>query len=275
MHPFRRFARAAALVFVFVALPAAADDAVRPATVSAAQEAADLKVVEAAMGAFNDGGFRALAEHLPALKDVVAHAPASYPKVDRRGDPIVVHTSDERESLMFMLGAAGDSARGTGDGRSTTVSPNTYPTACLILAAYAVENRQYEEALKWLDIGLAIQPGNPDLALEKATALLQLHRAAEGAELLKDVIAHLEDWPLADKSRLYRNLGIAYADIDKFDEAEAALRESIRLEPNNPRARAELEYVARRRAGAPPTQASVVLANPPPAEQPGETGKQD
>jgi len=140
--------------------------------------------------------------------------------------------------------------------------------ASLLLGAYSDEMHRFEEGISWLDRGLALQPREQQLVLEKATALGQLRRFDEQIALLQ---AELNDEFAAlsiDKSRYQRNLGVALIDANRLDEAEAALRESIRLEPNNPRAENELRYVAQLRAGGQRTDATMAhigdtSANPP------------
>lgn len=253
----------AALALAFAApVSANAADAlaVQAVAVDPAQEGADFKIVQEAIAAFQSGGFPALGRHIDRLKAVAGHAPASYPKIDRRGRLIIVHVSDQQESLALTMTAL----MGAPPGSSVSGAPNVYPLVFQLLGFYAQEQRNHEEAVMWLDRGLKMQPYNPDLTLEKATALLSLHRAAEGAAIVEDLLKHLGEWPLVDRSRIYRNLGISYADIDKFDQAEAALNESIRLQPNNPRARQELEYVKHRRAGAPAVEAGISVIHPTP-----------
>jgi tetratricopeptide (TPR) repeat protein len=219
--------------------------------VAASKEAADQQIVESAMNDANTGGYSALARHLEALRGVLAHAPACYPEVERQGDKIIVRSDVDSSAVLALLVASAAQHENV----SVVRGVNPYAYASLLLGAYSNEMRQFDEGVAWLDRGLALQPHEQHLVLEKATALGQLRRFDEQVALLQ---GELDD-PFAslslDKARYERNLGIALIDANRLDDAEAALRESIRLQPNNPNAEHELEYIARLRAGGQRTTA--------------------
>jgi len=229
----------------------------------AAREAADQRIVDETIRASNSGGYAALATHLDALRDVLAHAPSCYPEVERRGDDVIVRSDADSSAILALTVVA------AGQHRNTRVvrGPNPYGNASLLLGAYSNEMRNFEDAIAWLDRGLALQPREQHLVLEKATALGQLRRFDEQVALLQ---AELNDpWASLslDTARFQRNLGIALIDLNRLDEAEAALREAIRLQPDNPRAENELRYLAQLRAGGQRTTASMghVGEDAPPA----------
>jgi tetratricopeptide (TPR) repeat protein len=265
-------AAATAWLAIFVpCTPAAAQDAAVPAIVlsqcdadPSASEAADQNVVAEATAAISRGGYATLAQHLPALREVMARAPSCYPLIERRGDRIIVRTDDPEEYLV-LTALASQAAQDAGIGDvGTAMQANTYPMASLLLAAHAVEVRQFDHAIAWLDAGLALQPHNQYLILERVAALMGLRRFADAATLLQ---ASLDNGAMAltlNRPRFLRSLGVALIDLGRLDEAEAALRESIRLQPDNPTAQAELDYVAQLRSGG----AQRDLRFTSPAQQP-------
>ncbi|MEJ0061349.1 MAG: hypothetical protein WDM79_18080 [Terricaulis sp.] len=228
------------------------------------QEAADQRTVEAAIAAFQRGGFAALRENLGALRAVLDHAPACYPAIERRGDDVIIRADDPSNVMILstLLTAAVQ-------GRATTVTtrPNTYPSASLILGSYASETGQYAEALVWLDRGLALQPLEQGLTLEKATALAALHRPAEAVAILQAVLDDPAQSLTLDRARFLRNLGIHLIDLNRLDDAEAALNQSIALQADNPIARSELEYIAQLRAGGARQNFQIIPLQPTPSPQ--------
>lgn len=232
-----------------------------PQQSAANQEADDQRLVDRVLAGFQQAGFPAIRVYVPRLQEALAHAPACYPQVELRGDHIIVRSDDQDEYLPISLVAA---AAFSQSGNNVTVSqaPNVYVSISLLLGAYANENHDFEEAIRWLDRGLALQPHNQFLVSEKAAALGQLGRTQEGYDLIK---AELDD-PAAvglDRSRYKRLAGETLIDLNRLDDAEAALNESIRLEPNNPGARNELAYIARVRAGETRERANLVAPNAP------------
>lgn len=262
----RALARASLLAFAIVIgaspAPAAAAQSTEPpiditvveATVDPAQEAADQKVLDTAMQAFTEGGFPALTEHVDALKAMVAHAPRSYALIERRGSTVIVRALYGVNTLGITLVV---SLQG---GTTVVEGPNTYGTAFHILGSYANEVRNHADAIQWLDRGLALQPANWMLCLEKAVALGALRRHDEAVALIQMSLDRNMFLTDETRARLLRNKGIQLIDLKRLDEAEAALRESIRLLPNNPVAEHELRYIGQLRAGA-PNSAPADIAN--------------
>ena len=257
----------AALTLAF-ATPAAAQDALTFTAATCAQssaaadEAGDQAIVDAAAGDFNQRGFAALQSHLSALRSVLAHAPHCYPRIERRGADILVRSEDAEEYLVIssLLTSA---AAARGEQVSITMTRNTYLSAYFMLVSNAVEAHRYDEAIALADAGLALQPGHQFLIMERASALIGLHRLEEAHTALR---AALDDAELAltlDRPRFLRNDGVVLIDLNRLDEAEAALNESIRLQPENPGARNELSYIAQLRAGGAQRQVEVIAPNAP------------
>lgn len=234
-------------------------------TPAARNEADHVTTLDRAIQSFTHGSYPALERHLPALRGVLESAPACYPEIERRDGVVYVRSIDEADGLAISvaISAAASELALRSDIR---VVRNTYAEASLLLGAYAVEMRQLEEALRWLDRGLALQPRNESLTAEKLAALTALHRPADVHALAQEALNDPLRALTLDRARFLRISGIALIDLERLDEAEAALNDSIRLQPDNPIARSELEYIARLRAGGPRTSVTITSPNAPKPE---------
>jgi tetratricopeptide (TPR) repeat protein len=250
-----KFLTTAVLAFVTFGAPLALAQTETPAVqlfqadescaATSATQDQDQVIVEAAMTALNQGGYAGLRGHLDALRGVADRTPACYPEVSRRGDVVIMRNEPDQARILAQLITAAVDGRNT----SILVQPNTYPLALLVLGSNDVEHRRYDQAMAWLDRGLALQPNNQYLNFEKVAAYMGLRRYQDAATLLRGLIDNPALELTLDRGRAYRNLGVVLIDLNRLDEAEAALNESIRLEPNNPGARGELEYIAGLRRG--------------------------
>jgi tetratricopeptide (TPR) repeat protein len=250
-----KFLLAATLTFATLSAPCAAAQTAAPTiqffradescTATSATQDQDQAIVEAAMTALNRGGYGGLREHLEPLRGVADRTPACYPEMSRRGDVVTLRNEPDQALILAVLATAAVENRAT----SVDVQPNTYPLALLVLGSNDVEHRRYDQAIAWLDRGLALQPNNQYLNFEKVAAYMGLRRYQDAATLLQALIDNPVLELTLDRGRAYRNLGVVLIDLNRLDEAEAALNESIRREPNNPGARGELEYIAGLRRG--------------------------
>ena len=198
---------------------------------------------------------------------MLANAPDSFPLVERIENHIIIRADDDDQYFLLSLVAAVPATKAKGPAKdrkgSVQVSrgANTYPLAALVLGSYYVETKQPEEALTYLERGLRIQPNNSSLIMEKGAALLSLRRFAE-AVALYDAALESDDLALLGKrSRFMRNRGVALIDLDRLDEAEKSLKESIKADPEDKigiaSAERELAYIKGLRAGARPTGIEV------------------
>ena len=212
------------------------------------QERQDAAIVEGVLAQTSREGPLAIQPHVAELRAVLERAPPSYPTVARQGDVVVLRTASPADLSPELLTAG--MAAAAGDKKPTIrIDFNTYPTAAFLLGSFAVEARQPQLAIPFLEKGLAMQPGNPDLTSERANALYSLHRTQEG---LAAVEAWLADHPLGDaklRARMLRSKGFGLTELARLDEAEAAYQEALRLEPGHAGALHELDYIKGLRAG--------------------------
>lgn len=214
------------------------------------QEAKDRKVVEKALKVTS---FAELEPMVPDLRKVVANAPARWPVVDYQPGLTTIRVNDSRAALATMLAVAASNEGKKGSEQNKAVAViNTYGTAAFLLGTLAVERRQPEEALIWLDRGLAFQPDNLMLVTEKGSALVLQHRFAEAlafydAQPPLDIMATLANPD--GEARVQRGRGFCLTELNRLDEAEAAYVKSLELEPDHGGAKAELAYIRKLKAG--------------------------
>lgn len=251
----------------FAQTPAAFEPVTCATPADSVAEADAERALSEAIADFSARGYAGLTQHLPRMREIMRRAPDCYPLVERRGGEILVRATDQQSYLAIAQTLDSSSA-------SIGIAPNIYPQVALLLGSYAVEMHSYEEALRWLDRGLVWQPRFEQLNIERASALLQLHRPAEALAQLQSLLDDPAVAPLIQRARVVRNAGVALIELNRLDEAEAALNESIRLQPENPIAQSELQYIAQLRRGAPTRE--VELSSPgaqgdsPPPQQSGK-----
>ena len=219
--------------------PQADADAARSA------EEGHVRLLDQTYAALDARGFAGLAENADKLRRALAAAPACFPRIEQQGDRLIVRANDqpEYEKVSRALVARGVTA--PSDGKL-----NTYPTIAFLLGSHLVEEQRYGEALVALDRGLAMQPRNELVMLEKVAALQGLQRFAEAQAILETALGDADLAPTLDRARFLRLSGVTLIDLNRLDDAEAVLKESLRLEPNNAATQNELDYIAELRAGA-------------------------
>lgn len=251
-----------------------------PAAAVSEQEAADARTVRAAFESFDERGFAAFAEHAPALRAVLDRAPASYPRVEARGEVTIARSDgDSKQDLVLMLATAAAAQKGKLKTARAEVAYNVYPLAAFALASLANEMKRHEEAVAYADRGLALQPEHAMLTVERGSALLAMGRPGEAVAAYEAALASNDLVLQLDRGRLLRNKGVALIDLGRLDEAEAALKQSLKLEPGNRLVMNELLYIAQLRAGRAPMQGELLtpdqqekrLMNPPRAQAPPST----
>lgn len=258
-----KLSRVVALASALLSLgwPAFAQTTPDPACVArektaAQQENADRDKVRAVVTRFNQGGFAALKASLPELDAALARAPAKAEERNCAGAILVRATSGSTaEALMLSLA-------GAKPGQATVVlPPSPYPTAALLLGSYNVESGRLPEALAYLERGLAVSPSDPKLASEAANTLAHLGRLEEALPTIDRALAGGPAMDALDRARLLRAKGFALGELKRYDAAEAAYKESLKVQPGHLGAQNELIYLARTKAGAAPTQAILLTSD--------------
>lgn len=231
------------LILLTVVGLAAADPAVDR------QHADEARVTAAAQAMAADGA-KGLAPHLAALRDMLAHIPKGYRKVEQTGTEIRYRAETDADFAAFVRWSE-DRARASGGPAPSIVQlPDTYPMASYILAWYYNDAKDGEKAIAAADLGLAVAPAEARLVAEKGQGLLRLHRYDVALALYDKTLTSGEFLTPMGKALLLRAKGFSLTEMRRYDEAEKAYRDSLVLEPDHQLARNELIYIARVRGGA-------------------------
>lgn len=135
----------------------------------------------------------------------------------------------------------------------------SYSRAYYLLGFIAIEKGNAERALVQLNKGLALQPDHPVILLEKATVLSMRKQPEEAYECY--VLAEKPNFAstLNILARALRGQGVALIDLNRLDEAEVCLRNSLKYEPDNKVAMNEIEYIRRLHSGEAAPDAEVKI----------------
>jgi Flp pilus assembly protein TadD len=231
-----------------------------------AQEHADAAVVQAVLKSLPQDGYGAIEAHAGELQAVLDHTPAGMTALERCGDTLVVRTG--LTELLVVTAHYGAALKAQTVVKRVTLETSPAPVASLLLGSLANERKDYPRAYRALQVGLAIDPSDPRLASEASTSLSQLNRFDEALEVVSKPLAGAGLLPPPEHARLLRSRGLALEGLHRWDEAEAAYRQSLDIAPNNPVALNELTYIGRQRRGAPPTPLVTVRSSPPVAPTP-------
>ena len=93
-----------------------------------------------------------------------------------------------------------------------------------VKGVYLVDRGRYDEAIAWLDRGLALQPHNEFLISEKIAAFMGAERFDEAYALTQSALNEPALALTLDRPRFLRLAGIVLIDLNRLDDAEATLR---------------------------------------------------
>jgi tetratricopeptide (TPR) repeat protein len=227
-------------------------------------------VYDATTADLKTAGLRGVAAHVVDLERVLAETGTSFsPSFTAKDGTVYLLTDGTGEALVAMAAMAGDK---TNAKHKSVAIENPYPPISIYLASYYNETGKSEDALRVLDLGLAVPAAVQvsDLGLGAHTPLMMSER---GASLMA-----LKRWPDAlanyDKALtisglkgpvraiLLRGRGFSLTELGRLDDAAAAYRESLDSEPGNKRALGELNYIEKLRGGAAATDAKIAPIQP-------------
>jgi tetratricopeptide (TPR) repeat protein len=264
----------------FLLVPSAwADDAASsaPPVATAQPWQKDQALETAAWADIQSGGILAIAPHVSDLEQALTNANQTMASAMSSNGAQVVFTDGAAEAMIALVAA---SSGKSGSSARVEAQDNPYPGIGLCLGSYYNEIGKSDDALRVLNEALAldaVQSGGlglgehvPLLISEKGAALNALKRWPNAIAAYDAGLA-INGLEAPARALLYRGRGFALTESGRLDDAEASYRESLKLEPGNSRAESELEYIARVRAGQPPTQGGLIPIQPqsvPPATPP-------
>jgi tetratricopeptide (TPR) repeat protein len=241
----------------------------------------DLAALNAAAADLTGGRIAALGPHAAEFEAALDHGKSFFPGGVTVDGTTYMLADGTTERLMVLMKSAIAAKPEGAAGHTALVVANFYPVMALGLASYYDETGKPQDAIRALDKGLALSV-NPQAALgahvgamlgEKGFALGSLKRYAEALAVYDQGLTNKAVVP-PDRARLYRGRGFILTEMDRLDDAEAAYRASLEIEPSNPRALGELNYIAKLKAGGPKAPVQSVLAPQPEPLAPQQTPPQ-
>ncbi len=233
-------------------------------------EAQAQSAYEAAMRDYSRGSYAALRPHLARLRRALDNAPKTYPAIEHAGRGRWIVRAEDMGQAIMRGAVASQMAESAEPGVRATVEtgPNIYPAIALMLGSEAVERHAYDEAIAFLDKGLALQPDYLPLTAEKMGAIQGQRRWAD-ALAVGDAALQVSGLEgllgSAGVGLVQRRRGFSLIELNRLDEAQAAYEASLKSDPDSEVAKGELEYIAKLRAGAPPSTPVPNIARPTPA----------
>ncbi|GGN46862.1 hypothetical protein GCM10011349_14510 [Novosphingobium indicum] len=183
-------------------------------------------------------------EALAMLEPAVAVANDSVAKA--REDGLAFCASDITLAVLY-------SAMGAKENKPSVVFGPEVCSAYFLEAYVLTELGRRDEAIGELQILRGLSPMDAQYASELAFAYIKTGRISEAEAAYQNALDYAEFFGDKDKARHYRAAalrGLGYVAIDKndFDAAEDFYKRSLKIEPDNPVAKSELEYIRQHRA---------------------------
>jgi len=198
-------------------------------------EKADAKKVDQALDHLNEKDI-SLAEAL--LRDVCSRCPNEY---------VYDYIINGSRYIKFWSAAEFTeyvAIRGEDNAQQTVFwILSAYPRACFYLAYVLVDKHDLEEALQWLNRGMTMEPQNPNFLLEMGVVYAHMKKPQRSFNCYQEAFG-LPNLPNLKRAAVLRGMGIQLMDLNRLDEAEGHLMESLELEPDNPTAKQELLYLS-------------------------------
>jgi tetratricopeptide (TPR) repeat protein len=230
----------AALMLLGLSAPlhAAQSVAAQPAPVAAIDEAAERNAIDAAVTFIGNGK---PAEALPILDGLLAARERAH-----AGDKRMIFNSRSTAEAVLYAGIAAQQKR------DAVVNGDNWSLAFFLKGFALIDLNRPAEAKAMYDKALALAPMNSHYLGELAewhkndknlpAALDTFARALEAADFSPP------EAKVFDQTRALRGLAFILIDQGKLDEAEARLKQALKLDPGDAKAKSELEYIADRRA---------------------------
>lgn len=223
-------------------------------------EQADANQVDDAIEAMELGS---ASTALKLLLDVISRCPERYVYSFQEPKGVYFKFWDENEFRHFF---AHMKDTGSTDlilsGRTLYWLSSAYPRAFYFLAFINVVLEKFDEAIVYLDRGLALEPTNANLRFEKAVALTHLKRFDEALQLYESVDkVGLHNSP-SNVARSFRGRGGILLEMGRIAAAEAMFQESLKFDSTNQMALNELQYIAHLRSGGQSIAAELTVGTP-------------
>jgi len=201
-------------------------------------EKADAKKLGEAIQRLQNGD-KAAAEAM--LRDVCSRCPDEYQYEYTSGGTRYMKFWDMEEFKDYV------EAHGRQNEEDIVWILSVYPRACYHLAYVLVEKRDFRSAISWLNKGQGMEPRNPKFLLELGVAYAHMKEHQKSHDYYQQAYKLASDSE-HDRAVALRGMGVQLIDLQCLDEAEARLRQSLELDPENGLAKHELVYIAKLRS---------------------------
>lgn len=194
-----------------------------------------------------------LQHHIPegraVLRQIVSGMPAEWSPISEGKKSVAIAYWDQQE---FIECSSQDGQRYQ---RDIAWTSSSYTHAWYLIAFYALEDKDIGQAEAAIDRALALEPDRGLLLNEKATILQESRRFEDATTYNRRTIdSHRcvsAATRKADLSRAWRSLGVSLIELHKWDEADAALEQSLKVDPGNRSTMSELVYLEKMRGKKP------------------------
>lgn len=189
------------------------------------------------------------AETIAALDPLLAEYERTYAGEKRQ----IFCGMNQNETVAYMLSAAADATKGKAKNPNGAVAAEAGWCTALWAKGFAlIDLKRLDEGLPFLERSAAMAPSHAHYVSELAYA----YQAQGKWQLSYDTYVRAVDSvglveAEADKTRELRRSwwGMSYdlVELGRWDEAEAMLHKTLKLVPDDERAKHELEYIAKAR----------------------------
>lgn len=219
-------------------------------THDAAQEKADNDLAMQAIGLMQARDIAKLDALTPDLKAALARAHDKPSLPERCGDTLIIYT-DQMNKMLSLAALVDGHEKELGASKVEQREALPYALLGFIVGWIAYEHQDYAAAHEAYAKGLRNDPDYNILIMEDTLTLTGLHRSEEALAQLDTYLARNADLPDEMKANALRKRGYVLVELGHWDEAEAAYKDSLKLEPNDETAQGELEYIGKNRPSKP------------------------
>jgi tetratricopeptide (TPR) repeat protein len=200
-----------------------------------ADEIPEANFVEIADSMIHSGEYLEAAE---LLTKAVALMPRNWKPTVDSADIIKIAFWNSREFETYIELHRSEAREG-----SVMWTYPSYSKAYYLLSYLAAERRNFDEALDAVTKGLELEPDHPKMLCEKGFILRHLNRPEEALETYQRAATARTLTPAPVKAEALRGQGFSLIELNRLDEAEKALKDSLVLEPNSDDAIAALDDI--------------------------------
>ncbi len=217
----------------------------------AAQEKADLDLARNTIKVMQAHDMAKLDATMPDLRAALNRAPDVPTLPEVCGDKVIAYTPDMSEFMAISAMVSSGKVKGVTSAEMRYEMP--YATLGFIVGWIEFEHQDFANALKDYAKGLRNDPDRLAVETEYVGTLAKLGRNAEALESIDAFMTEHTSLNGPQKGLILRKRGYVLVELGRWDEADAAYRQSLVADPNNQLAKNELDYIAKHRPDQPKT----------------------